>query len=106
MLFKMVSLCSAMGEYPLVRFYNPSKHTHDACTLSYMLASVFQQELDNYARANRNFPNVEGNRPQSIFIIIDRSVDLVEPFLHEFSYEALVHDLLSIDEGNKYVYDN
>ncbi|KAK9472996.1 Sec1-like protein, partial [Dipodascopsis tothii] len=101
---KLVSVCAAYGEYPLVRFHSPAVRTHDACTLPYMLASIFQQELDNYARANRNFPSVEGNRPQSVLIVLDRSIDLREPFLHEFSYEALVHDLLGVGGDNVYTY--
>ncbi|KAK9455422.1 Sec1-like protein [Dipodascopsis uninucleata] len=102
---KLVSVCASLGEYPIVRFYSPREPTHDAYTLPYLLANEFQKELDEYARANRNFPSVESNRPQSVFIIADRTLDLKEPFLHEFSYEAMAHDLLYIEDGNKYTYD-
>ncbi|KAK9481392.1 Sec1-like protein [Lipomyces japonicus] len=102
---RLVSVCALLGEYPLIRFYNPKEPTHEAYTLPYMLASVFQKELDEYARANRNFPSVEENRPQSFFLILDRSIDLREPFMHEFTYEAMAHDLLFIEDGNKYTYE-
>jgi syntaxin-binding protein 1 len=31
-------------------------------------------------------------------------MDLDGPYLHEFSYEAMAHDLLFIENGNKYTY--
>lgn len=34
--------------------------------------------------------------------ILDRSIDPVAPFLHEFWYQAMVNDLLSVDEGTRY----
>jgi syntaxin-binding protein 1 len=36
--------------------------------------------------------------------IVDRSMDLVAPFIHEFTYQAMAHDLLPIIEGDKVTY--
>ncbi|KAK9366011.1 Sec1-like protein [Lipomyces kononenkoae] len=100
----LVGVCVTLGEYPLIRFLNPPVETHMAYTLPYMIAKEVQEGLDEYARANRDFPNVEPDRPQSIFLVLDRSIDLDGPYLHEFSYEAMAHDLLFIENGNKYTY--
>jgi hypothetical protein len=32
-------------------------------------------------------------------LVLDRSVDPVAPVIHEWTYEALVYDLLSLDEN-------
>ncbi|KAJ1750559.1 Syntaxin-binding protein 1, partial [Coemansia sp. RSA 1752] len=40
----------------------------------------------------------------SVVIVLDRSVDLYSPLLHEFTYQALVHDLIDLDGGNTYTY--
>ncbi|KAK9374285.1 Sec1-like protein [Lipomyces chichibuensis] len=100
----LVGVCVTLGEYPLIRFLNPPVETHMAHTLPYMIAKEVQEGLDEYARANRDFPTVEPDRPQSIFLVLDRSMDLDGPYLHEFSYEAMAHDLLFIENGNKYTY--
>lgn len=34
---------------------------------------------------------------------MDRSFDLVTPLLHEFTYQAMVYDLIDLD-GNKFSY--
>ena len=31
-------------------------------------------------------------------------MDLIAPFIHEFTYEAMAHDLLPISEGDKVTY--
>lgn len=36
--------------------------------------------------------------------MVDRSMDLVSPLLHEFTYQAMVHDLLPIKDGDKVTY--
>lgn len=36
--------------------------------------------------------------------ITDRSMDLFSPLIHEFTYQAMVHDLLPIKEGDKVTY--
>lgn len=102
----LVSLCVAMGEYPSIRFQKPPKNSYEASMLPYMVASTFQKEIDMYARNDSNFPNSGENRPRSLFLIVDRSIDAFAPLLHEFTYQAMAHDLLPIKDGNKYVYES
>lgn len=40
---------------------------------------------------------------QGTLIITDRSMDTIAPFIHEFTYQAMVHDLLRIKD-NVYTY--
>lgn len=53
-----------------------------------------------YAQFNPDFPP-QSNRPRGALYITDRSMDLFAPFLHEFTYQAMAHDLLPINEGDK-----
>jgi syntaxin-binding protein 1 len=39
-----------------------------------------------------------------MLIITDRSMDLITPLVHEFTYQAMAHDLLRIKEGDKVLY--
>lgn len=92
-----------MGEFPKVRYYNPLNPTHEASVLSKYLARFVNEELENYASFNRNFPP-PSNRPPSVLVITDRSMDLMAPLVHEFTYQAMAHDLLPIDEREKVLY--
>ena len=56
-----------------------------------------------YAQWNSNFPP-PSNRPQATLIITDRSMDIMAPLVHEFTYQAMAHDLLPIKEGDKVTY--
>jgi syntaxin-binding protein 1 len=56
-----------------------------------------------YAQFNRDFPP-PSTRPRGALFITDRSMDLSAPFLHEFTYQAMAHDLLNIRDGDKVTY--
>ena len=34
--------------------------------------------------------------------LTDRTMDVVAPLLHEFTYQAMINDLLKIDDGVRY----
>lgn len=100
---KIAGLCITLGEYPKVRYYKPLNAIHEASVLCAHLARFVQEELDSYAQWDRNFPP-PSQRPQSTLVITDRSMDLMAPLVHEFSYQAMAHDLLPIKEGDKVTY--
>lgn len=107
---KIVSICVSLGEYPLIRFYKPKEHQrHAADVLCYHLATFVQNALDDYARDPRNDfpPQNQGNRPRGVLLITDRSMDLMTPFVHELTYQAMAMDLLPIQDDNaKITYRN
>ena len=47
---------------------------------------------------------VDHTRPRATLIITDRTMDMVAPLVHEFTYQAMVNDLLPIEDGTKYTY--
>ncbi|OBT89014.1 hypothetical protein VE02_02175 [Pseudogymnoascus sp. 03VT05] len=100
---KIAGVCISLGEYPIVRYYKPKAPTHEASVLCSHLARFVQDELDAYAKFHTNFPP-PSNRQQGVLIITDRSMDLVAPLIHEFTYQAMAHDLLPIREGDKVLY--
>ena len=107
---KLVSMCVSLGEYPLIRFYKPKDHQrHAADVLCYHLASFVQSALDDHARDPRNDfpPQNQGNRPRAVLLITARSMDLMSPFVHELTYQAMAMDLLPIrDDEDKITYRN
>lgn len=100
---QIVGVCVALGEYPTIRYYRPRTPTHEASVLCSHLARFVQDELDLYAKYHEDFPP-PSNRPRGALYITDRSMDLYAPLLHEFTYQAMAHDLLPIQDGEKTTY--
>lgn len=91
----LVNLMVLTGEYPLIRFFSPQDSTHKASRLSELIADEFQLQIDNYARMNPNFPPpASSEKPRSILLITDRTMDLYAPLLHEFTYQAMAMDIV------------
>lgn len=99
---KIVGVCVALGEYPTIRYYRP-RPTHEASILCSHLARFVQDELDLYAKFHEDFPPPT-TRPRGTLFITDRTMDLFAPFIHDFTYQAMAHDLLPIKEGDKITY--
>ncbi|KAI0923481.1 hypothetical protein AcW1_006426 [Taiwanofungus camphoratus] len=75
----------------------------DSDFISKVLAFMVQRDLDDYKKANPDFPK-GSDRPRSTLIITDRAMDAIAPFIHEFTYQAMSNDLLPIEDGTKYTY--
>ncbi|KAJ5042361.1 uncharacterized protein L3040_004911 [Drepanopeziza brunnea f. sp. 'multigermtubi'] len=100
---KITGICVTLGEYPKVRYYKPRNPLHEASVLCSHLAKFVQEELDAYAKFNQNWPP-PSTRPQGVLVITDRSMDIMAPLIHEFTYQAMAHDLLPIKDGEKTFY--
>ncbi|KAK6461644.1 Sec1-like protein [Scheffersomyces coipomensis] len=106
----LVNLMIITGEYPLIRFYSPNNHLnhhpYTASRLSELIADEFQQQIDNYAREHLDFPPPSENKPRSILLIVDRTIDLYAPLLHEFTYQAMAMDIVpSLERKGVYEYN-
>ena len=65
---------------------------------------MVQQNLDEYKKANPDFPKPsDPPRSRGTLIITDRAMDTVAPLLHEFTYQAMANDLLPIQDGATYM---
>ena len=88
---------------PKIRYYRPQGAIHEASVLCTHLAKFVQGELDLYAYHTEKFPPPSA-RPQATLLITDRSMDIMAPLVHEFSYQAMAHDLLPIKDADKVTY--
>lgn len=100
---QIVGVCVALGEYPTIRYYRPRAPNHEASVLCSHLARQVQDELDLYAKFHNDFPPAT-SRPRGALYVVDRSIDLYAPLVHEFTYQAMAHDLLPIHEGDQVTY--
>ncbi|KAG1176540.1 hypothetical protein G6F71_003284 [Rhizopus microsporus] len=109
---QLLSVCATLGEDPIIRYQIQSEggEIHSQSPAS-KLAQIVQQEVDNFCRLNPNFPPPRNPpQPRATLLILDRSIDPVAPLLHEFTYQAMINDLLPVQEtdnhvGIKYTYE-
>ena len=103
---RILSVCVSLGEFPVVKYYRPRVAPHAASVLCSHLARFVHEALHSYARHHPDFPPVSA-RPQGVLLITDRTMDLMSPLVHEFTYQAMAMDLLPIrDDEDKIRYRN
>ncbi|XP_056174343.1 SNARE-interacting protein KEULE isoform X2 [Syzygium oleosum] len=102
---RIATVFASLREFPFVR-YRAAKSL-DANTMTTFrdliptkLAAGIWNCLAKYKQSNPNFPQTETCE----LLILDRSVDQIAPIIHEWTYDAMCHDLLNM-EGNKYVHE-
>ncbi|KAJ3679862.1 hypothetical protein LUZ60_016140 [Juncus effusus] len=102
---RIATVFTSMREFPNVR-YRASK-TIDASTLTTLkdliptkLAAAVWNCLSKHRQSVPDFPQTETCE----LLILDRSIDQIAPIIHEWTYDAMCHDLLPMD-GNKYIHE-
>nr|XP_023887349.1 SNARE-interacting protein KEULE isoform X1 [Quercus suber] len=99
---RIATVFASLREFPMVR-YRAAKSL-DATTMTTFrdliptkLAAGVWDCIMKY-KSLPGFPKTETCE----LLILDRSVDQIAPIIHEWTYDAICHDLLNL-EGNKYV---
>jgi len=90
---RLVTMMATLNEYPIIRYAQSQR-------LAQALAQSTQQRLDALARSAVGWnPNEE----RATLLILDRTLDPLAPLLHEFTYQAMIYDVLDV-ENDKYIY--
>ncbi len=98
---RLVSVFATLGELPYIRYYDPDA---SKSSVAYRLALAVNAALESYCRLDPDFPPPSEHK-RAVLIISDRTLDVLAPLLHEFTYQAMAADLLEMD-GNKYAFKN
>ncbi|KAJ1958431.1 syntaxin binding protein 1 [Linderina pennispora] len=129
---RLLSVIVSLKAKPYIRYYRPglrrdisavdiSHVSPGMCTagmprIAEAMANRLQLKLDSYnSYKHRKRPQTTTdddtaesdagmNHPATV-IILDRSIDMFSPFLHELTYQAMVHDLLELQDGDKYTFE-
>ncbi|KAK9910753.1 hypothetical protein M0R45_034700 [Rubus argutus] len=102
---RIATVFASMKELPYVR-YRASKELDESTEatprdlIPTKLATAVWNIISKYKSSIPNFPQKETCE----LLILDRSVDQIAPVIHEWTYDAMCHDLLDMD-GNKYVHE-
>ncbi|KAI8923760.1 Sec1-like protein [Entophlyctis helioformis] len=97
---RIVSVLATLGEYPYIRYHTRPTlfSTTPQKSLSQELAFLVQEELDTLCRHDPSFPPPSKHK-RAILVISDRTLDVIAPLLHEFSYQSMVADLIGLENG-------
>ena len=90
---KLVTLCATLNEYPHIRYDASSP-------LSTSLAKIFHNKMNEFVGKNQNWWHhgdaSHTDRGRSTLLLLDRTADCLSPLMHEFTYQAMVNDLLKV----------
>ncbi|PSS26359.1 Protein transport Sec1a like [Actinidia chinensis var. chinensis] len=102
---RIATVFASLKEFPFVR-YRAAKSLDSSTVTSFRdlvptkLAAAVWNHITAYKSTIPNYPQTETCE----LLILDRSVDQIAPVIHEWTYDAMCHDLLDMD-GNKYLYE-
>lgn len=85
---KLVSVCATLEEYPFVRYKADQPRMQQ-------LAQLFQQKMNEFVAKNDTFVYAMN---RGTLLLVDRSQDALAPLLHESTFQAMVYDLLDVQE--------
>ncbi|KAI9223501.1 Sec1-like protein [Blastocladiella britannica] len=96
---KLTSLLVTLGDLPYIRYYKPGDPDN---TRSGKFAHMLLNSLEQHSKMDPGFPTTNDNK--GTLIIVDRSLDMNAPLVHEFTYQAIAYDVLPLSDG-KYLYN-
>ncbi|XP_013880450.1 syntaxin-binding protein 3 [Austrofundulus limnaeus] len=88
---QIVTICATLDEYPGVR-YKKDSNMENAKILAELVDNKLARhyELDDYGKKKE--------KTQAQLLIVERGFDAVSPILHELTYQAMVYDLVDIQD--------
>jgi hypothetical protein len=82
---RLMTICTVLKEYPYIQYQKSS-------SVCLNLAENLNANLSEF------YHTKSYNEKRGIILIIDRTLDITTPFLHDYNYETMVYDLFpSID---------
>ncbi|BAF18636.1 Os06g0135900 [Oryza sativa Japonica Group] len=101
---RIATTFASLKEFPCVRYRAP-KGTDPMTTPKFdmvpkWLATAVWDIVSKYKSTIPEFPQKETCE----LLIVDRPIDQIAPVIHEWTYDAMCHDLLEMD-GQKYIYE-
>lgn len=85
---QLTTLCLTLEQFPYIRFAASSREQ-----LSERLAKLVEKKLKAAVDRLKDWKYKED---RATLLILDRTLDPVAPLMHEYTYQAMIHDLLPV----------
>lgn len=94
---KLATLCISLNEHPVVRFQSASVYARE-------MAQALSNTLAAYKSKNPKWwchggDDQHQERERACLLLLDRTFDPLTPLMHEYTYSAMVNDLLTVNEN-------
>ncbi|KAJ0052970.1 hypothetical protein Pint_00249 [Pistacia integerrima] len=100
---RIATVFASLKEYPFVRYRAAKASDASMTTFRDLIPTKLATAVWNCIEKYKSIPNFPKTETCEL-LILDRSVDQIAPVIHEWTYDAMCHDLLNMD-GNKYVFE-
>jgi len=101
---RLATLFGGLKEFPAIR-YRKARAEGGAVSgrdlVPTQLASALWDRIFRLKQSLPGFPAAE----TCDLLIVDRSVDPIAPVIHEWTYDAMLHDLIDLQDHNTFKYD-
>jgi syntaxin-binding protein 1 len=91
---QLASLCVTCQEHPSIRYLGTSKFAKEVATKLHQYISEYKRQSNTAMRGDHSSGKERGQ-----ILILDRSYDILTPLMHEYTYQTMANDLLSITDG-------
>mmetsp|Transcript_85736 Transcript_85736/g.125463 ORF Transcript_85736/g.125463 Transcript_85736/m.125463 type:complete len:642 (+) Transcript_85736:75-2000(+) len=108
MVERLASLCVTLGEMPNIR-YLKRKESGAGSEAAETIAKALSASMSNFEKQvgdKNTWWQPQHAKPATI-LILDRAVDALSPLMHEYTYQAMVYDIVGVGDGvkdGKYTY--
>ncbi|GMI76350.1 keule [Hibiscus trionum] len=101
---RIATVFASLREYPFVR-YRAVKSLDPMTMITFrdLIPTKLAAAIWNCLEKCKSIPNFPQQETCEL-LILDRSIDQIAPVIHEWTYDAMCHDLLNM-VGNKYVHE-
>mmetsp|Transcript_8158 Transcript_8158/g.30100 ORF Transcript_8158/g.30100 Transcript_8158/m.30100 type:complete len:632 (+) Transcript_8158:183-2078(+) len=100
---RLGTVFATLGEMPEIRYRAPPE-TEELLPLRETITEDLATELLDVMRRLAKTTETVPKKPTCELLILERSFDPVAPVIHEWTYEAMVHDILDV-KGKMYTYE-
>jgi len=94
---KLLTVCCAFLEVPYIQYYGGSPICKE-------LATLLHKKMGELVK--KAGPDMKPHEPRGTVIILDRSLDLSAPVMHDYCYEVMIYDLLNVSKDGSLDIDN
>lgn len=93
---RLLTVCTVYNEFPYIQYQGSSQICHE-------IAGKLQSNLSTFYKRTKR---IKPREPRATFLIVDRSIDIVSPVIHDYYYQNIVYDTREVGENGKTKADN